>query len=278
MAKKSAQTSFFSLPAELRLQIATYALDQPVDAGFELRSADATQINHYPQLGPGSPIGLVGLIMAGPYSPGGAYSPAANLSLLLVCRQFRLEFTELAWRSTTFFLGINKSTRDKRAMAGGVPEGRLCMLRKVAIYSPPWDDIVRWGQWPFDAECVRLERLSFVMVIGLSDIAQFVRLLRRLQNVKQLKFISQSDAEQQAKFRNTYNQLIGAIMKEDHYQRYDASGAPHVGDVWWEWSFNDVEKSFLLVAEKPAPVIPEEEYLQFMKPRIDVLMADMARE
>lgn len=280
MTEKTSQTTFLSLPAELRLQIATYVFEQPVNAGFEQRGAEAPQVYH-PWLGPGSTKNPVGLVMAGPYSPDGAYSAASNLSLLLVCRQFRHEYTELAWRSTTFFLGLNSSTRSERAISGVVPEERLRMLRKIAIYNPRWKTIVQWGQWPFDIECMYLERLSFVPVfnsfLNAIRFMQFVSFLRRLRNVKELKFISQRDVEGRIKFREMYNRLVGAIMKEDHYQRYDTSDAPNVEDVWWEWSFNELEGSFLLVAEKPKPVMLEEEYLQFMKPRIDALMENMAQ-
>lgn len=282
MTKKTSQATFFSLPTELRLHIASFVVLQPVNAGFEQRSAEAPHAQYRHWLSPGSTRNPVGLVMAGPHSPEGTYSAASNLSLLLVCRQFRREFTELAWRSTTFFIGLNSSTRAEGAIAGGAPQERLRDLRKIVIYYPQWDSIVQWTHWPFNVECVRLDRLYFVPILDSFsnpfDVGQIVRLLRRLRNVQELKFVSQRDIEGGTKFRQTFNRLVGAIMKEDHYQRYDAVDAPKIGEVWWEWSFDEHEKSFLLVAEKPKPVMAEEVYLQFMKPRIDALMENMMQE
>lgn len=68
------------------------------------------------------------------------------------------------------------------------------------------------------------------------------------------------------------------MLKEDHHQRYDFPGAPHLPVNWWECTFNDEEQSFELVATKPMEVVEEGEYLEMVKPKIEKVMGEIMVE
>ncbi|KAF2996056.1 hypothetical protein E8E13_003483 [Curvularia kusanoi] len=106
---------------------------------------------------------------------------------------------------------------------------------------------------------------------SIDDIVSF---LRRLPYTKVIKFIlcgMWPEGYQLPK----YCAVIGALMKEDHHQRYDAPGAPNIGATWWDWKIhhNTYTSTITFEAQDPLPVLPEEEYLLLMKPRIDAMMA-----
>lgn len=79
-------------------------------------------------------------------------------------------------------------------------------------------------------------------------------------------------------FKTWFNRLVGLILKEDHHQRYDFPGAPHLPVNWWGWCFDEEEQSFELVATQPVGVMAEEEYLEMAKPYLDALMKDIMVE
>jgi len=248
-----------ALPAELRLQCLGYALTQPPSAGFMRIS------NHH------------GLVL----DPN--YSSSSRLTILLTCRQFHDDFTSLAFRSTMFILDDNCVSFD--VLLRRLQSHQIASLRKIAFVTSPERirELVHWTNYPFDMEKLRLHELTVVLYRSedwhypSQYTRDLVALLRRLQNVQVLRFVRNS-APVSGSFRTWYNRLIGLMLKEDHYQRYDAPGAPIVETTWWGWSYDYSDNTFELVAQPPKPVLPEAEYIEFVAPMVRRLMSDMEIE
>lgn len=92
-----------------------------------------------------------------------------------------------------------------------------------------------------------------------------------------LRFI-RNGANIKGYFRTWFNRLVGLILKEDHHQRYDFPGAPHLPVRWWDWRFDEGEQSFELVARDPVGVVEEQEYMEMVKPWIEQLIRGMEDE
>ncbi|KAF1925688.1 uncharacterized protein M421DRAFT_7708 [Didymella exigua CBS 183.55] len=99
--------------------------------------------------------------------------------------------------------------------------------------------------------------------------------MRRLVHVKTVKFVLYGVTE--ARNRSHYCKLIGAIMKEDHFQIYDALGAPNIEATWWGWHLSTQADMITFAAQNSRPVLPEEEYMLLMKPKVDAMMAEAER-
>lgn len=250
MTEYAPQTTFLSLPTELRLQIAAYALEQSLDDG----PFKTEPITYCDPDSVGPPTHTLSL------DP--SYTATSNLSILLVCRQFRDDFRCLALQKTWFLLTVHQG----RTIAGQTDE-LLRNVRKIAISCGYHDSILSWYRFPFNNTCMKLDELTLSMFY-LPDIMELVRLLRRLQNVKVMRILPH--------VLDGVRRLFGAILKEDHFQRYDARNAPNLPKTWWEWSYNQEESGYILVAQDPKPVMEEEDYMRFVKPLIDELMQDAA--
>jgi hypothetical protein len=228
------RTTFFSLPTELRLQIAEYALEQRGDVG--LRESRELRIDP-------------------------TYNAASNMSLILVCRQFQQDFTDIAYQMTRFvFIGPNMQ------LVHGSSDAKLRNLRKVVI-DAAWSRINTWQVYPFNKECLILEELCIVALPNEYGIIHLVALLERLRNVKKLRFFPCS-----GNHRLEYGRLVGAMYKQDHYRRYDAPGVRSSEHICWDHSFDVRDSSADLVICQPAPPMAEEEYMVMMKPKIDELI------
>ena len=88
---KVPRTSFLDLPTEIGQQIAAYALEQHPEAGFDRK---AIKIDNSTSKCRQTSYTIRRL-------PG--YKASFNLQIRLVCRQFRNDFTALAWEKTTFY-------------------------------------------------------------------------------------------------------------------------------------------------------------------------------
>lgn len=99
-----------------------------------------------------------------------------------------------------------------------------------------------------------------------------VSFLRQLRRVEVLKFIMYET--RRGVNRTVYLSLVGAILKEDHFQRYDAPGAPNIEATWWTWCLNPQKNMITFQAQKPRPIYPEDEYMLLVKPMVDALMAE----
>jgi hypothetical protein len=228
------RTTFFSLPAELRLQIAEYALEQTGNVWLR-------QSNRELRIDP-------------------AYKATSNLSILLVCRQFRLDFTNMAYQMTRFvFIG------PQMQLVCGATDAKLQNLRKVII-DADWSQI-SWQTYPFDREGLTLEELCIVALPDKHDVNPFLVLLQEMRHVKLLRFFPRP-----IDHLHMYGRLVGAMYKNDHYRRYDAPGAPEIAKVWWTPSSNVHDFSVDFVACRPEPRMAEEDYMVMMKPKIDELM------
>ncbi|KAL5114583.1 hypothetical protein ACEQ8H_007552 [Pleosporales sp. CAS-2024a] len=161
MPKTVPKTTLLSLPIELRLEIATYALQQAKNVGIKKPGAT--------------------------YSIDGAYDAGKNLSLLLVCRQFYRDFGDIAYQMTRFlFLG------SKLRSISHATDTKLRHLRKVVIDSQ-WHHIENWDAYPFNRDCIVLEELCILAINPRDDLVAPVRdLLSRLRHVKKLRIFPAS--------------------------------------------------------------------------------------
>ena len=251
MTEATRQPPFFSLPTELRLHIAAYVLEQSPSTGF-------TQIG-----GTAKPRPLFQVQQNHGLSLIPNYTAASNLALLLVCRQFRDDFTRLALQKTIFVLHI-----DPARVIADQSEALLQNVHRLAIQCHS-DVITSWHEYPFDKECLKLDELHIGMM-GAPNSMEVVKLLRRLRNVQCLRFIKTQELARD--YLSLYNNFIGAMLKEDHYQRYDAPNAPNLEFTWWTWSLSKEEQHLTLVAQGPKPVMEEEDYMLFVKPLVDDVM------
>jgi hypothetical protein len=239
MLEAATRTTFSSLPTELRLHIAAYALEQEPFAGFIHQEL--------PKL-----------------CPDLRYKSSFNLSIRLVCRQFWDDFTRLAYQKTRFVLSYKTAQ-----IIGDQPDERLKNVRRLVIDCDHRTSLVTlWQQYPFNRACLQLDELC-IMHIQFCDIALLARVFRQLRNVKLIRFIKH-------RWFECYR-LMGAILREDHHQRYDAPDAPNLGSTWWDWMCNEQEDSFTLVAREPMPLMEEQEYMLFVKPKVDEVMDNVAR-
>lgn len=226
---------------ELRLQIAVYALEQSDDVGI-LPPNDQVRIDP-------------------------AYDAAANLAILLVCREFHRDFGTVAYQMTRFiFAGTRLHTCTL------ISDVKLRNVRKIVVEAD-WPQIGTWQTFPFNKDCAALEELCVVSII--SDdyaIRPLISLLRRLKNVKRIRIFPWH-----AECRLTYGRLVGAMYKDDHYHRYDADDAPVIQKTWWEPHFNSHDISLDFVKCEAKPVMAEEDYMVMMKPKIDEIMDWMDR-
>lgn len=225
-------TTLFSLPTELRLQIAAYALQQDENTGIIKQSDRRRRLDR-------------------------DYSAASHLSILLVCRQFKHDFTDLAYRSTTFIFTVHNMHAIRQE-----PSTKFLNLRKIVI-AGGWPQIDAWAAYLFGTGCLNPEQLCLVGSLP-HNIAPVIGFLRRTSKVKKLRMFPL--------YGNhfiIYGGLIGAIYKDDHFHRYDATDAPNIPEIWWEPQFNTKDSSFDFLPCNPKPQMAEEDYLVMMKPKID---------
>jgi hypothetical protein len=238
----AAAVSFSTLPAELRLLVADYLFEQPHDAAFETSPDGRLQLDH-------------------------AYSSSSHLRPLLASRQFYKEFQTIAYNKTTFVVR-NPEPHDCVAR---LPPHLLRQVRKLVLCHS--DQVTLWQQYPFNAQGLHLETLVLISSPAFPhhDLAS---LLHRLRHVQTLMVVADQDT---AKFGLKFQRMVGLLLKNDHHQRYDAPGAPHMEHNWWEWSFNATRLSFVLRALPPKPALAEEDYMRLIKPHVDALMQDMVQ-
>jgi hypothetical protein len=236
--------TFLSLPTELRLQIAAYALEQPKRVNPSKERYCGTELA-YQQVDPD-------------------YYASHNLSLLRVCHQFHRDFSSLAYRMTTFVVASNKMQAIKWQPAANVRNLRRLVLQH------PLDVMLFWDDYPFDNESLHLDELC--ILIDVPNYEPMMGLLRRLQNVKTLRFFHTGPRPEIA-----YARLVSAMQKDDHFQRYDAACAPNIGCTWWDSTFDAQSISSDLVARKPVPLMAEGDYMVMMKPKVEELMDWLAQ-
>ncbi|KAL6704880.1 hypothetical protein ACN47E_007563 [Coniothyrium glycines] len=253
---------FSDLPAEIRLEIAAYVVEQSQDTGLFYQDAIEPENT-----------GIVDMFCDEATVPGWRvdcrYSPANNLSLLLVCRQFHADFQNLAYQRTRFVL-LQKAV----PIIHQQPARVLSNLRRLVLYCD-LPTLASWDQYLFNDERLQLDELCIALCVKQRRNEKYpilVKLLRTLQNVKAIRFVLHPGWQD----RIDGNALIGAILKEDHYQRYDAPNAPNLETTWWTWSQPTNISDFLFVAQQPKPLMDEQTYMKFAKPKIDEAILNMA--
>ena len=250
-----------SLPTELLLQILGYVLDHGPDAGLTYSTPDAV-----PQEGNQRFTGLI-------LDP--TYSASACLHILLVCRQLRVAFTKLAFQRTVFV--VANGHRASLHTLQPLQRDQMNNLRNVMLLFEPYRiGLVTSWRWPFGAEALRLDTLTIAFTtacptdsrmtepLPTQNTRELVGLLRRLEHVRRLRFV-QNATVAIPDFRTWYSQVVGHLLKEDHYQRYDAAGAPRVENTWWDWRFDATEKA----------IVSEPDYMEMVAPLIAKLMDDL---
>ena len=237
---------FLDLPTELRLRIAEYALEL------------------HPATGIPPPSGPLRESRTG-------YRPSQNLALLLVCRRFNSDFAQLAYNKTRFSIWNWRQSDNLRQLSSHSTRS----IRSIMLYAPV-NEVNSWGSHCYDLQQLHLDELvilcdRFFFVIS-KDVLDVAAFLRRLLHVKTLKFVMYGDTAKRR--RSHYCRLIGAIMKEDHFQRYDAPGAPNIEACWWDWHLDSLGETITFTAQEPRPILPEEEYMLLMKPKVDAMMTE----
>ncbi len=117
--------TFLSLPTEIRFHIAASALDQGPHGG---RKPNPWGLDFAPEDEDKRPENVLD-------EP---YRSSANLQILLVCRQFRHDFTPPAWESTTFELFLEGHARMgcrqlTRTLVATCPKGSSALERPRGI-------------------------------------------------------------------------------------------------------------------------------------------------
>lgn len=245
----ASRTMLLVMPTELRLRIAEYALEQHVKAGIPATSRSLQECE-------------------------ADYRPSANLALLLVCRQFNSDFAQLVFNKTRFSIWSGRQSDNLRQL----PSHSIRSIRSI-VHRAPVDEVTSWGSYCYGLQQLHLDELvilcdRFFFVIS-QDVVDVAAFLRRLLNVKTVRFVMYDDKGGRKRYH--YCRLIGAIMKEDHFQRYDAPGAPKIEARWWDWQLNSLADTITFTAQAPRSVLPEEEYMLLMKPKIDAVMAEAER-
>ncbi|KAL1796771.1 hypothetical protein ACET3X_005311 [Alternaria dauci] len=243
-----AKTTFFALPTELRLHIAAYALEQP-DAGLTREHR------------PGE--------MRDCFRADNRYKSSTNLAIRLVCRQFNVDFRRLAIQKTLFVL-----PKGSTGVVQQQSDGLLRDVKKLRVHFDP-NDITEWNTYPLNKPCLRLDQLELVIMFEDDNSRKaLVGLFRRLQNVKQIRLLANEKGR--AWGSHEFIKLLGEMLKEDHYQRYDAPNAPNPEDSWWEWSYSDdVGQTIFVAQQQPKPIMLEEDYMLLMKPKVDYIIECM---
>lgn len=263
-----------SLPLELRLQILEYVIDGEPNAGLRYPTVSAT-------VKPESNRTFQGLILDL------GYSAAAKLNVLLVCRQLRNDFTKAAFQRTVFVIRDPYYVNAKYFQ--NLQHIQLDSLRRVVLVfqANRLSQLASWRR-PFNLEGLHLDNLTIALqsatqhtvggVLSEDYLANSTRdvvgLLRRLEHVNSFKIV-QNAAFTTQRFQAWWYQIIGLILKEDHYQRYDAPDAPQIEATWWDWHFDSAEKSFAFIARPAKPVVPEPDYMEVVAPLVAKLMSAM---
>jgi hypothetical protein len=237
MSQVIGETTLLSLPIELRLEIVGYALEQP-DAGLT-RTLMARKTRRF--------------------TIDDRYKPSTNLSIRLVCRQFYIEFSRIAIQKTLLVL-----SKDSALVANQQPDELLRDVKKLR-FCCNHEDITEWQEYVLNKQCMHLDELDLVISLdGSANRKALIGLFRRLRNVKQVKLLFPDPHE--------CIQLIGELLKEDHFQRYDAPNAPNLESTWWKWNYDNDSSWAVFVAQEPKPIMAEEDYMLLMKPEVDYIM------
>ncbi|KAF1968479.1 hypothetical protein BU23DRAFT_480335 [Bimuria novae-zelandiae CBS 107.79] len=264
---------FLSLPTELRLHILDYVYDQGPHAGFTLSVVPIKENR-------GSHRTFTGLILDC------KYSPAAILNVRLACRCLRDESTRMAFQRTAFVVRGHYELSATRLRS--LQHSQLLNLRNLILVLEPYRlGLITSWRYPFNTANLRLDALTITFTptsshdpstpddFAVHNTVEIVGLLRRLENVKCLSFVQNATFPQKS-FQTWYHKLVGLLLKEDHYQRYDAPGAPHIEATWWDWNYNSDEKLFEFVARPAKPIFPEPEYMEGVAaPLVGRLMSEM---
>ncbi|KAF2641166.1 hypothetical protein P280DRAFT_468828 [Massarina eburnea CBS 473.64] len=223
------------------------------------------------------------------------YTAPTQLNLLLTCHQIRNEIGIIPTFQRAAFVVKRLKESPYSAFACqllSLPKDLIAAVKKLVLPAQwlDFDDPTFWsGGAMFLEEKLQLFELTFFFenkVDALASHAQgtickpppvhpMARRMRLWNHVQVLRFIRN---ESNVHLRKWYRALVGQILKEDHYQRYDSEQAPNLGMTRWEWKYDVKEHVAEFFAKPPHPVLPEAEYMEMVAPMIHDLIADMEAE
>ncbi|KAF2015294.1 hypothetical protein BU24DRAFT_491558 [Aaosphaeria arxii CBS 175.79] len=265
------QTSpFLRLPPEIRLAIMEHVFEPPPrNTGFitphSISACPRSNLSH--------------LILDT------TYFPSTSLALLLTCHQFSHDFTRLAFTHTPFTL-TNPFTPLAPQITKTLHPHQIASIRHLRLVAGAhqFRDMCTWRQHAFNLPTLHLATLDIVFHSSgywhypADFTADVVQLLRRLEGVDALRFV-RNGALVKGGFKTWCNRVVALVLKEDHWNRYDAPGAPVLEATWWTWTFWDREQVFELVAmEGERGAMPEEVYMKEVGPLVEALMRSVESE
>ena len=242
--------TFLTLPVELRLLIAEYALEQdpksviPYPCQNQSLEAAVHQYRHY--------------------------RPSSNLSLLLVCRQFNTDFTSLAYAKTTFALQSANAILALKAL----PIHKLRAIRTIAFI--PGSEISHWNGYPFGIEALRLDTLIFLWHPNFSREKGFMKgkicmcnswlyiIMRYLTHISSIHFLFYEGSE--LLNGQAYSRFIRYVLRDDYVYLYSNPRSPKRENTWWEWESNEEWNVVTFAAKGRREMVGEEEYMVKMRP------------
>lgn len=259
MASPSHQpASLLTLPSELRSHILEYVFDENLyHKGLRRHTAGSSVTIDY------------------------LYSASSLLTPLLTCKRLYLDGHIPAFKSTNFL--VTNLYIDIPERLSRLSNKQLNALRSITLVadSRHFRNMRAWGDHAFNNAALSLDSLTIVLhqttLHYLFDFtADIAKLLRRLQGVQRIVFVRNA-AYVKGAFKTWCNRLIGIIMKIDHHERYDAK-PPNLEQTWWVWKFDHEAETFCLDARPSKEMVPEETYMQQIKPLIDQLMISIESE
>ncbi len=263
LSPRRPSVTLLTLPVELRLLIAEFVLEQDDTAGEPIPPSQRTD--------------ALALLPS---------QCAENLSLRLVCRQLTQELTRLAYKKTIFLL-FGSLTSKYGSRMQELPVQTFDHIRKLTFASasrcrPSGDSFEAWEGYVFNEKRMHLDELVLFWSLGYTAHQSnqiWIPFFRRLKNVQTIKIILYHPWIDVGTLQpaTAYRSLVGAFMKVDHFERYDAPGAPNIEATWWAWSYEHDRQIITLKAQEPRPALPEEDYMRLMKPQVDALMAEAER-
>ncbi|KAF1961945.1 hypothetical protein CC80DRAFT_488327 [Byssothecium circinans] len=211
------------------------------------------------------------------------YSSSTQLNTLLVCRQIHNEVgAGHAFQQTTFIIRHSKGSYPNFDTPLEFPTSRIANLKHLVLptFRANWKDPEFLHFSPLLQGNVHLSTLTLFFFRGKMDFTQkgivnTVHYLRNVQNVEIIRFMRNASS---FRLRRWYRLLIGQMLKEDHYERYDAKAALNIEKTWWEWRFDKEDQVLEFVARPPKPIMEEEEYMGLVAPLIKALTDDMEAE
>ncbi|KAJ4298236.1 hypothetical protein N0V90_006135 [Kalmusia sp. IMI 367209] len=191
MTTTMTRVGLLSLPAELSIRIFELFFHLPSNAGFLHATVPI----------PGGPQPSQGLVLDR------EYSAAACLNILLVCRQLRDEFTNLAFRNTVFVIRHDPLDMNPRTIRSILPH-QFENVRNLILVADDFR-LRHMQKYLYRVKGWQLDKLTFALFdvdySVASHLMNITKLLLTLKDVQSLRFIRNtnfSDGDAKLHFRS----------------------------------------------------------------------------